>query len=110
MKTKIFNTFMKLGFPAHIQGFDDAMMAVELILSDPVKYSAVTRELYPTVDKIQNTTPSKVERHIRTAIQHMLDKGNFDYIEEFFGTNYALTNSQFLFSVAKRIKMGTKDA
>lgn len=110
MKTRIFNTFTKLGLPAQMKGFDDAMIAVELLLTSPEKYSMITKELYPAVAKIQNTTPSKVERHIRVSVQHMLDKGNFDYIEKFFGTNYALPNSQFLFTIAKRIKLSVEDA
>lgn len=110
MKQKIFNTFTKLGFPAQTKGFDDALIAVELLLTSPEKYSMVTKELYPAVAKIQNTTPSRVERAIRHAVQRMLDKGNFDEIEKFFGTTYSLTNSQFLFTVMRRIKPGIEDA
>lgn len=110
MKQKIFNTFTKLGFPAQTKGFDDALIAVELLLTSPEKYSIITKELYPAVAKIQNTTPSKIEQHIRRAVNRMLDKGNFDEIYSFFGTNESITNSQFLFTAAKRIKLGIEDA
>lgn len=101
---EIFELLIKLGVPCDLRGFEFILTATGLLLEDFDKYEKVTRELYPAIAEKHHTTSTRAERAIRHAIQRMLDKGNFDNIEKFFSTTYNLTNSQFLFTVVRRVR------
>ena len=53
-------------------------MSIELL-------SAVTKELYPGIAKKYNTTPSRVERAIRHAIEVAWSRGHIETINKLFG-------------------------
>lgn len=105
MQKEIFELLIKLGVPCDLRGFEFILTATGFLLEDFDKYEKVTRELYPAIAEKHHTTITRAERAIRHAVQRMLDKGNFDNIEKFFGTTYNLTNSEFLFTVVRRVRM-----
>ncbi len=60
-----------------------------------------------------DTTPSRVERAIRHAIELAWDRGNIDIINKFFGYTVNVdrgkpTNSEFIAMVADRLRIGEK--
>ena len=75
--------------------------------------NAVTKVLYPEVARRYNTTPSRVERAIRHAIEVAWDRGNVEVLEQYFG--YTInssrgkpTNSEFIAMIADKINMNRR--
>ena len=79
----------------------------------PEIINAVTKQLYPSVAKDYETTPSRVERAIRHAIEVAWSRGKMDTIDEMFG--YTIhngkgkpTNSEFIALITDRIRLEYK--
>jgi two-component system response regulator (stage 0 sporulation protein A) len=73
----------------------------------------VTKELYPMIANKYNTTPSRVERAIRHAIELAWDRGNVEMMNKFFGYTINVergkpTNSEFIAMVADKLRIGSK--
>ena len=104
----------KIGIPCNLKGFDMIKSAILLIISDKSKYSAVTKDIYPTLAKQFDTNTSLIERSIRTSIIRAFDYTNPKVIDEIFGNCYDSekgnpTNSEFLFTVAEYLKYKAED-
>ena len=74
---------------------------------------AVTKELYPAIAKKYDTTPSRVERAIRHAIELAWDRGDTEKINKFFG--YTVngekgkpTNSEFIAIIADKLRLESR--
>ena len=70
----------------------------------------VTKVLYPTVAMAYNTTPSRVERAIRHAIETAWDRGDVDTLESYFGYTIHTsrgkpTNSEFIALIADKLRL-----
>ena len=75
--------------------------------------SAVTKELYPAIAKKNKTTPSRVERAIRHAIEVAWNRGKIETINSLFGYTVAEdkgkpTNSEFIAIVADKLRLERK--
>lgn len=68
LEIDITNLIHEVGVPAHIKGYQYLRDAISLVVANMDLLGAVTKELYPTVASMNNTTPSRVERAIRHAI------------------------------------------
>ena len=102
-----------IGVPAHIKGYNYLREAVALVIKDITLIEAITKELYPQVAKTFQTTPSRVERAIRHAIEVAWDRGDIDTLQNYFGNTVSLTkgkptNSEFIALVADRIRLQLK--
>lgn len=100
----------KIGVPAHIKGYHYLRDSIVLCVKDAEMINSVTKILYPTVAQLYKTTPSRVERAIRHAIEVAWDRGDVDTLNEFFG--YTIhnsrgkpTNSEFIAMIADRIRL-----
>ena len=114
-KIAITKIIKELGIPANVGGYDCVKYAVELMTNDPGLKKAITKELYPTVAKDFNTTPSRVERAIRHAIEVAWDRGDTDVLNSFFGYTIANskgkpTNSEFIAMIADKLRLAMKNA
>ena len=74
---------------------------------------SVTKSLYPTVAERFETTPSRVERAIRHAIEIAWDRGNLDTLNSFFGYTVDTskgkpTNSEFIALITDKIRLKYK--
>jgi two-component system response regulator (stage 0 sporulation protein A) len=72
--------------------------------------NAMTKMLYPTVAKRFTTTPSRVERAIRHAIEVAWDRGDLETLQKFFGYTVSNikgkpTNSEFIAMIADRLSI-----
>lgn len=99
-----------IGVPAHIKGYNYLREAIVLVVNDKLLIEAVTKSLYPQVAKTYNTTPSRVERAIRHAIEVAWDRGDIEVIQNYFGYTVSLTkgkptNSEFIALVADKIRL-----
>ena len=68
----------------------------------------MTKVLYPAVAKRFGTTPSRVERAIRHAIEVAWDRGDLETLQKYFGytvsnTKGKPTNSEFIAMIADRL-------
>ena len=107
------NIMREMGVPAHIKGYHYLRDAIIMVINDVNLLGAVTKELYPMIAKKFQTTPSRVERAIRHAIELAWDRGNVEMINKFFGYTINLdrgkpTNSEFIAMIADRLRLETK--
>ena len=107
----------EIGVPAHIKGYQYLREAIILTINDMDIINAVTKVLYPEVAKKFNTTPSRVERAIRHAIEVAWDRGDIETLQKFFGDTVSNikgkpTNSEFIAMIAdclsRRQKQGVR--
>lgn len=105
---KISEIFISIGIPPHIKGYSYLRDAIKMTVERPYVINAVTKELYPAVAQMHNTSSSKVERAIRHAIEVAWNRGRIDAINAIFGTRIYLgtekpTNSEFVALVADKL-------
>ena len=105
---KISEIFISIGIPPHIKGYGYLREGIRMTIEHPYVINSVTKELYPTIAKKFNTTPSKVERAIRHAIEVAWNRGRIDAINAIFGSRIYLgtekpTNSEFIALVADKL-------
>ena len=103
----------EIGVPAHIKGYQYLREAIMLAVADMDVINAVTKVLYPEVAKRFGTTPSRVERAIRHAIEVAWDRGDLETLQKYFGytVNSAKgkpTNSEFIAMIADRLSLQKK--
>lgn len=65
LEGEITSIIHEIGVPAHIKGYMYLREAISMVVEKVELLSAVTKELYPSIAKKYNTTPSRVERAIR---------------------------------------------
>ncbi|NMA95500.1 MAG: sporulation transcription factor Spo0A, partial [Clostridiales bacterium] len=100
----------EIGIPAHIKGYHYLRESIMMVVNNINLLNAITKELYPNVAKSYDTTPSRVERAIRHAIEVAWNRGRVDVINRLFG--YTVhekkgkpTNGEFIAMVADRIRL-----
>ena len=105
----------EIGVPAHIKGYQYLREAIIIAVNDMEVINAITKVLYPQVAKAFQTTPSRVERAIRHAIEVAWDRGDLDTLQRFFGytvsnTKGKPTNSEFIALIADKLQLQLKSA
>ena len=105
----------EIGVPAHIKGYQYLREAIIIAVNDMDVINAITKVLYPQVAKTFGTTPSRVERAIRHAIEVAWDRGDLDTLQRFFGytvsnTKGKPTNSEFIALIADKLQLQLKNA
>ncbi|EOD00468.1 sporulation transcription factor Spo0A [Caldisalinibacter kiritimatiensis] len=113
LEAKITNIIHEIGVPAHIKGYLYLREAISMVIEDISLLSAVTKQLYPNIAKKFNTTPSRVERAIRHAIEVAWSRGKVDTINNLFGYTVHTdkgkpTNSEFIAMVADKLRLEEK--
>lgn len=113
LETNITMHIQQLGVPAHIKGYQYIRDAIMMVVEDMDAINSITKILYPTVAKHYNTTPSRVERAIRHAIEVAWDRGNPDVLNDLFGYTILSskgkpTNSEFIAMIADKIRLEIK--
>lgn len=100
----------QIGVPAHIKGYHYLRDSIILAIEQPDIINSVTKQLYPTVAKKNSTTPSRVERAIRHAIEVAWDRGDVDILNSYFG--YTIhngrgkpTNSEFIAMISDKLRL-----
>ena len=103
----------EIGVPALIKGYQYLREAIIIAVEDMDVINAITKVLYPQVAKAFQTTPSRVERAIRHAIEVAWDRGDLDTLQRFFGytvsnTKGKPTNSEFIALIADKLQLQLK--
>lgn len=103
----------EIGVPAHIKGYQYLRDAIMMSVNDMEMLGSITKVLYPTIAKHYRTTPSRVERAIRHAIEVAWSRGKMDTIDALFGYTISMgkgkpTNSEFIALIADKIRIEYK--
>ena len=104
----------EVGVPAHIKGYQYVREAIMITVENMDVINSVTKVLYPEVAKRYHTTPSRVERAIRHAIEVAWDRGDLETLQRFFGYTVSNakgkpTNSEFIAMISDRIRLQRKN-
>lgn len=107
-ESKISKILHDLGIPSHISGYNYIKDGILIMCYNNVKY--VTKEIYPVLANKYDSTPSRVERSMRHAIEVSTFRGNLKLMEEIFGfsvdfENTKPTNFEFISTIAEKIKL-----
>lgn len=113
IEVEVTKMIQQMGVPAHVKGYQYLRDAIVSVINDVSLLGAVTKELYPMIAKKYNTTPSRVERAIRHAIELAWDRGNIDFMNKFFGYTINVdrgkpTNSEFIAMVADKLRISDR--
>ncbi len=115
MEARVTAIIHEVGVPAHIKGYQYLREAILITVDDMDVINAVTKVLYPAVAKKFGTTPSRVERAIRHAIEVAWDRGDLETLQKYFGYTVSNakgkpTNSEFIAMIADRLNLQLKQA
>ena len=110
LEVEVTRMIHQMGVPAHVKGYQYLRDAIVSVVMEVSLLGAVTKELYPMIATKYQTTPSRVERAIRHAIELAWDRGNIDFMNRFFGYTINVdrgkpTNSEFVAMVADKLRM-----
>lgn len=110
LENDVTNIIHEIGVPAHIKGYQYLRDSIIMAVTDVDMLNSITKILYPTIAKKYQTTPSRVERAIRHAIEVAWSRGKMDTIDELFG--YTIhngkgkpTNSEFIALISDKIRL-----
>lgn len=100
----------EIGVPAHIKGYQYLREAIMMSVEDPDMLGSITKVLYPTIAKKNQTTASRVERAIRHAIEVAWNRGRMETLDAMFGYTINTgkgkpTNSEFIALIADKIRL-----
>ncbi len=110
LKEAITKLLHSLGMPSHIKGYNYIRDGINIMYKNPSILGAITKELYPQIAELYDTTSSRVERAIRHAIEVSWNRGDYELMEEIFGNSVDYdrskpTNSEFLATLADKLRL-----
>jgi len=113
LESDVTNIIHEIGVPAHIKGYQYLRDAIMMSVDDTEMLNSITKQLYPSIAKRHKTTPSRVERAIRHAIEVAWSRGKMDTIDDLFGYTVSNgkgkpTNSEFVALIADKIRLEYK--
>lgn len=100
------------GVPMHVKGYQYIYDSVLIVLKDPATLGKVTKAIYPPIADLHDTTPSRVERSIRNAIDLTFSRGHQQALMKLFKldepVDRKIANSEFIAAVAEKIRQELK--
>ena len=113
LEVEVTNVMHEIGVPAHIKGYQYLRDAIMMVTKDLDIINSITKQLYPSIAREYNTTPSRVERAIRHAIEVAWSRGQVESIDALFGYTVSVgkgkpTNSEFIAMVADKLRLEMK--
>ena len=115
LEALVTNLIHEIGVPAHIKGYQYLREAIMMVVQDIDVINQITKQLYPEIAEKYRTTPSRVERAIRHAIEVAWSRGKNDVVENIFGYTISAakgkpTNSEFIAMIADKLRLELKTA
>ncbi len=103
----------EVGVPASIRGYDYIRESIMMALNDRNILKSITKELYPTIAKSNDTTSSRVERAIRHAVEVAWQRGDVEVLNNIFGYTVKSskgkpTNGEFISMLTERVRLDLK--
>ena len=115
LEALVTNIIHEVGVPAHIKGYQYLREAIMMVVNDIDVINQITKSLYPQIADRFDTTPSRVERAIRHAIEVAWGRGQQDVVENIFGYTISAakgkpTNSEFIAMIDDKLRLEMKSA
>ena len=115
LEAMVTNVIHELGVPAHIKGYQYLREAIMMVVNDIELINEITKQLYPEIAIRYKTTPSRVERAIRHAIEVSWTRGRLETTNGIFGYTVSAskgkpTNSEFIAMIADKLRLELKSA
>ena len=115
LEALVTNIIHEVGVPAHIKGYQYLREAIIMVINDIDVINQITKSLYPQIANKFDTTPSRVERAIRHAIEVAWGRGQQEVVENIFGYTISAakgkpTNSEFIAMIADKLRLELKSA
>jgi len=115
LEALVTNVIHEIGVPAHIKGYQYLREAIMMVVQDIDVINQITKQLYPEIACKYHTTPSRVERAIRHAIEVAWSRGKNDAVERIFGYTISAskgkpTNSEFIAMISDKLRLELKTA
>lgn len=103
----------EVGVPASIRGYDYIRESIMMALDNKNVLKSITKELYPTIAKSNDTTSSRVERAIRHAVEVAWQRGDVETLNNIFGYTVKSskgkpTNGEFISMLTERVRLDLK--
>jgi len=113
LESRVTDMIHEIGVPAHIKGYQYLREAIMMSVEDVEMLGSITKVLYPTIANKYQTTPSRVERAIRHAIEVAWSRGRMETLDALFGYTINTgkgkpTNSEFIALIADKIRLNYK--
>lgn len=110
LENEITQLLHEIGIPAHIKGYMYLRSAILQTYLNVDFLGQITKVLYPSIAKEYTTSPSRVERAIRHAIEVAWNRGNIDAIDDIFGYTISAskakpTNSEFIAMISDKLRL-----
>ena len=103
----------ELGVPPHFKGYQYLRDAISIVVQDMSMLNGVTKYLYPTIARRYGSSPQRVERAIRNAIEVTMTRGNLEEIQRVFGYSMDAgkgkpSNSSFIARLADQVRLDVR--
>ena len=115
LEALVTNVIHEVGVPAHIKGYQYLREAIIMVVNNIEIINQITKQLYPEIAQKYGTTPSRVERAIRHAIEVAWGRGQQEVVENIFGYTISAakgkpTNSEFIAMISDKLRLELKSA
>lgn len=115
LEALVTNIIHEVGVPAHIKGYQYLREAIMMVVNNIDIINQITKQLYPEIAAKYHTTPSRVERAIRHAIEVAWTRGQTETVDSIFGYTISAakgkpTNSEFIAMIADKLRLELKSA
>ena len=109
MKKKIFDVLNQVGVPCSLRGRLYIESAIDMV-SNCNMIIPFTKTIYPEIAKTFETTPGRVERAIRHAVEVCFQNPENRFLFEVFGNTFSrgtgkLTNSEFIYGIKRYLEV-----
>ena len=99
-----------LGVPSQIKGYQYLREGILMLYESTGLIGGITKEVYPEIALRYNTTPSRVERAIRHAIEVSWNRADYDMMNKIFGHSIDYhrakpTNSEFMVTLSDALRL-----
>lgn len=104
--------FHEMGIPAHFRGYAYLREAIIIAAQEVDVLGNITKNLYPRIAEKYHSTSSGVESAIRHTIEIGWERGNSEFMEDFFGIdgnrNRFPTSASFIAKIADKLRLESK--
>lgn len=112
LELEVSKLFHEMGIPAHFRGYAYLRDAIIMAAREVEVLGNITKNLYPRIAEKYRSSASGVESAIRHTIEIGWERGNSDFIRDFFGAengkNRFPTTASFIAKVADKLRLESK--
>lgn len=110
LEERVTDILNEIGMPANFHGYRYLRHGIIMAVKDIQSLNRITKGIYPAIAQVYNTTPSRVERAIRHAIDIVWKRGSSGAIDKIFANpanrpKGKPTNGEFIAFIADKIRL-----